>query len=572
MKSLLRITFLALKKIRLASLTVTFTLVQCCLKLWLPMLMARIVNTGVLEKNYSYACRTGWLMITVCFGAGASGYAAGLCCAAMIQSTALELREKAYRSLIDMTIEQADHFGIGSLITRLTSDIDSCAMFIYAVILFAFEPALMVSGGCLMMWRITPGFGLIITGVGLLQLILIVFFIRSSAPAFLKIRKMMDKLNGRLGEIFRLFRLIKASNSETASEEDFEETSRSLFEAQIDARMRMALFDPFIMLFINLGVGAVLLLAGGEVSRGTMQIGLVMSGISYTEQILMSMASGGRIVKAAAEARPCAERLCEVLDTKPGMNLKDTVSYPGGFKELVLDHVSCHYPSGPDILKEINFKISSGEFVAVIGRTGSGKSTLAGLCARLFDPSSGKVWLDGRDIREWNPEDVHRAVGLTEKHNAILEGSVLDNIIFGREGISMEDALHSAYEAELSEYLDKAGGGIYGSAMHLSGGERQRLSMARILAGRPGLLIIDDGTSSMDFPTEGRLISTLRENHPSMAVLLLTNRMASAARADRILILEGGGIAAEGTDSSLFRNNEWYRTMWASQGGRETCF
>jgi len=223
------------------------------------------------------------------------------------------------------------------------------------------------------------------------------------------------------------------------------------------------------------------------------------------------------------------------------------------------------------VFDDLNMTLHAGETVALVGPIGCGKTTLASLCNRLFDATDGRILLNGRDIRSWRIADVRSAVALVEKQTAVLEDTLQDNIVFGREGIGRKDVQLAVDTAQLEGLVAKKPQGLdtplYSMGKSLSGGERQRLTIARALAGAPGLLVLDDSTSALDYVTEARFLAALRESYPQMAVLLITNRLASALKADRILVLNEGRIEADGKEDELRESCAIFRDMCEIQEG-----
>ena len=314
MNELLRMMRQALRQRALAALATAMTIAQCVLTLWLPMLMADIVNNGVLQGSMAHVRSVSGRMLLVCVLMGACGYAANQLCAVLGQRFALELRLEAYDRVERLSVAQATRLGLGSLITRLTVDVDSCASLAPAVLMMVIEPVLMMVGGIAAMWSIAPSFGLVFVGFVIVQLVVMALFIRGTAPLFLKVRDIMDAMNNRLQNLLMNFRLIKASNTQAEGEAAFGEANQALYETAFAARKLVALFNPIIMLIMNLAVAGVLYLSGVRVRTGALNVGLVLSAISYTEQVLLSMMTGGRIFKLIAETKPSAVRVCEVLD------------------------------------------------------------------------------------------------------------------------------------------------------------------------------------------------------------------------------------------------------------------
>lgn len=541
---------------------------QCALKLWLPKMMEDTVNRGVLRGSLEYVRANGLKMLAVCVALGVCGYVTNLLCAVIGQRFALGLRNETYRHISGLTVRQASQLGCGTLITSLTTDIDVCAALVSAMILLVVEPLLLTVGGIAMMWRITPAFGMMFAGFVALQLVAMALFIRRTAPGFARVRAAIDAMNGRLQYALSNFTLTKASNTQAVEQEGFDRRNDALFTASYGVQKLVAFFNPLIMLLMNMAVACVLWMSGRRMASGSINVGMVLSAITYSEQVLLSVMAVGLMYRRITEAQPSAGRIARILALEPDM-ADGSARLEGPFRELAFEDVAFAYGEGGNVLEGLSFTVRAGEMLAVIGPIGSGKSTLAGLCARLFDATGGRVLLNGRPIGEWRSEDVLGAVALVEKHTQVLEGTVAENVCFGREGVGRDEAARAAEAAQLGDYLAGRPGGLdaplASMGKSLSGGERQRLAIARALAGRPGLLVLDDATSALDYGTEFTLFEAVRREYPDMALLLITNRLSSALRADRILVLNGGRVEAEGTDGTLRRDSPLYRRICAVQ-------
>lgn len=546
---------------------------QCALKLWLPRMMEDTVNRGVLAGSLDYVRVNGLQMLGVCVVLGICGYVTNLLCAVISQRFALQLRIETYQNVTGLSTHQVTQLGCGTLITSLTSDIDQCASLIGAIILLVVEPLLLMVGGVGMMWRIAPTFGLMFIGFVAVQLIAMVLFIRRTAPGFSRVRDAMDAMNSRLQLALSNFSLAKMSNTQTVELTGFDRKNEAFFDAAYSVQKLVAIFSPVIMLLMNMAVACVLWMSGHRMSTGTINVGMVLSAITYSEQVLLSVMTGGLMYRKITEAQPSARRVRRILSIRPDM--ADGEAHLGSpFRDLSFQEVKFAYADDDNVLDGVNYTIIAGEFLAVIGSIGSGKTTLADLSARLFDATDGQVILNGRPIAEWRMADVLKAVALVEKQSDVLEGTVEENVRFGREGIERDEVLRALDVAQMKDYIEDKPAGLETQLASLgksmSGGERQRLTIARALAGRPGLLILDDATSALDYETERMLFNAVRRNYPNMAVLLITNRLFSAMQADRILVLNEGRVEAEGTDEVLRNESPLYRRICAVQDIRMT--
>lgn len=564
MKALLRILRRLLQQPGIILAAFMLTVGQCILKLRLPALMADMINSGVMHGDTGYILAIGRNMAVVCVFMAVCDYGGRLLCIRSGQRLALKLRTEAYSRLMAQTVDRIQGLGSASLITRLTVDAEICAGLPQALVLLLAEPLLMVVGGILMMWRIAPVLGMVFAIFVALQLALLTLFIRMTVPGFFGIRAATDILNGRLQQVFSGFRLMKLSGTEQEERECFGEGNHLLFSKTLDVQRKIALFNPLMMLLMNLALACILYQSGIQITIGRIGLGDLLAAISYGEQALLSVVAGGRLYQILMEAQPSAGRLFEILDLESDPE-ESAGPLNEGFREIEFRDVHLRYPDGTVALTGLSFHICSGETLAVIGPIGSGKSSLAGLCAKLRVPDEGDVLLNGKNITSLRGTDVRRVIALVEKQTAVLQGSLRENIIFGREGITEEDIRCALRAAQLEDYAESRQGGLDGfipaGGKGLSGGERQRLTIARALAGRPGLLLLDDSTSCLDYQTERNLLKAVRTVFPHIAILQISNRIVCAEEADRILVLESGRIAAEGTDKVLRKKSPLYRRM-----------
>lgn len=555
------------------AVAILLTAGQCALKLWLPRMMEDTVNNGVLAGSLAYVKANGLRMLGICAALGVLGYGANLLCAVIGQRFALRLRNETYQSITALSVRQVSGLGCGTLITTLTSDIDQCASLISAIILLVVEPLLLMIGGIGMMWRIAPAFGLMFIAFVAVQLLAMALFIRHTAPGFARVRAAVDAMNNRLQLALSNFPLAKMSNTQAVEQAGFDQRNDALFDTSYRVQRLVAVFNPVIMLLMNMAVAGVLWLSGHRLAAGDINVGMVLSAITYSEQVLLSNMAGGLMYRKVTEAQPSARRVRRVLSIRPDL-AEGQARLDASFQTLSFKNVSFAYAEGGKVLDGVDFTVRAGEMLAVIGPIGSGKTTLADLCARLYDATGGQVLLNDRPIGDWRMEDVLGAVALVERQTDVLEGTVEDNVRFGREGIAREEVLRALEAAQLKDYLaDKPAGldtPLASMGKSLSGGERQRLTIARALAGQPGLLVLDDATSALDYETERALFDAVRVAYPDMAMLVVTNRLFSAMQADRILVLNKGRVEAEGTDEKLRAESTLYRRICAVQDRRMT--
>ena len=540
------------------------TVLQCAAHLMMPSLMAEVVDRGVLGGNLQVISHVGRRMAAVCLVLVATGYISHLACVVASERFAHQLRMQLYTKIHRMTVSEAGEYGADSLVTRLTDDVRVCAGFAGVLLQTLITPLILAAGGTWIIWRIEPMVGLIFAGFVLFQLALMLLFIFSTYPVFQKLRLLTDRFNRKLQDVLARLDLVRLDNMQKTESERFDALSGEWISAAMTARKLLAFFQPAAMLAVDLCVGAMLFYMGG--SAHPMQAGHILEILSYTQQILLSIVVSGRMFQFLAQARPSAERISAVLTHECAMHDGGSdVAAP--FSGLEAEHVSFARAHSQPVIRKLSLCVKPGSFTVVTGPVGCGKSTLAALLARLSDPTEGAVRLNGRSLGDYRLEDLRRHVVLVEKNPAVFAGSFRDNLVFGREGITEEEIWKALESAQCKALVDSFPEKLETEAAYarrmLSGGENQRIAIARALAGRPDLLVLDDCTSSLDLLTEAELLGQIRKNYPAMAVVLFTQRAFTAASADQVVYMEQGEILRSGSFEEIKRGCPGFARMLA---------
>lgn len=554
------------------AIAVVLTAVQCALELYLPWLMADIINHGVLGGNQDVITKQGRWMLIACVVMGFVGYGTSISCAYISQRFALTLRKDLYRHISLLSMEQIDSLQTGSLITRITADIAICASLVNVFIMLFIEPLLLTGGGIYMMWGISRDFGVVFSIFVVFQLALMVGFIILTAPKFIKVQTLTDGINGSLQTTFSNFRMIKGFTTEDRENKSFSEKNDTLFKTAFDVQKLLAVFNPAVMLLMNSAVAYILYTAGVKVSIGNLSVGEVVAAITYSEQILLSIMVGGQMLRTVSESIPSAGRICQVLQMESKMP-QGGAQLEGKVRQLRCKQVGFAYEESGPVIENCDFTIGESEYIAMIGRIGAGKSTLSSLMGRFYDVTSGTVEMNGIDAKTLDPESIRRHVAVVDRQAAVFEGTFTDNIAFGRDYVTQQDVELAAKTAQCESFIKRQPEGfdtVLVSLGHsISGGEKQRLVIARALAGKPDILILDDSTSAMDYHTEAQLLEAIRKNYPEMALMLVTHRLPSAKSADKIAVFGEKRVLDVGTDEELHRRCPAYRTMMSGQSGEE---
>lgn len=420
--------------------------------------------------------------------------------------------------------------------------------------------------------RISPMLTLILAvAVPLLSLILY-GLIRLSFPLFQKMQVKLDGVNTVLQENLSGIRVVKAFVRANHEQKRFNTANKDYTEIAIKAVRLMSLNMPLMMLVLNASIVAVLWFGGVQSWNGGLPVGQLIAFINYITQLLMSMLMLSNMLTFFSRAKVSADRENEVFSTiseiKEVANAKKDAIHNG---RIVFDNVSFAYdPSDENlVLDDINFTAEPGETVAILGATGTGKSSLVSLIPRFYEVSSGSITIDGSDTRMIALEDLRSRIGFVMQQAILFSGTIRDNIRYGRPDATDEEVEEAAIAAEAHSFILELPQGydteLGQRGINLSGGQKQRLSIARALLIQPTILIMDDSTSALDAATESRIRQMLKTRLRSSTNILIAQRVTSVIDADRILVLENGRIAVQGTHDGLMNSSEIYRDIWRSQ-------
>ncbi|WP_340012622.1 ABC transporter ATP-binding protein [Paenibacillus sp. FSL H7-0690] len=546
-------------------------LVEVTMDLLQPTLMASIVDKGVMTKDLSHIFSTGLIMLGVAFIGLIGGVGCTIFSSIASQNFGNDLRISLFEHIQKFSNKNLDQLKTGSLITRLTNDVVQLQTFVQMILRSIRSPLLLV-GSLVMAIRISPMLTLILAvAVPLLSLILY-GLIRLSFPLFQKMQVKLDGVNTVLQENLSGIRVVKAFVRANHEQKRFNTANKDYTEIAIKAVRLMSLNMPLMMLVLNASIVAVLWFGGVQSWNGGLPVGQLIAFINYITQLLMSMLMLSNMLTFFSRAKVSADRENEVFSTiseiKEVANAKKDAIHNG---RIVFDNVSFAYdPSDENlVLDDINFTAEPGETVAILGATGTGKSSLVSLIPRFYEVSSGSITIDGSDTRMIALEDLRSRIGFVMQQAILFSGTIRDNIRYGRPDATDEEVKEAAIAAEAHNFILELPQGydteLGQRGINLSGGQKQRLSIARALLIQPTILIMDDSTSALDAATESRIRQMLKTRLRSSTNILIAQRVTSVIDADRILVLENGRIAVQGTHDGLMNSSEIYRDIWRSQ-------
>lgn len=541
-----------------------------------PTLMARIVDEGIMEGDMAAVLTAGLQMFAYALVGMASGILLSYHAAKASINTGADIREELFRKIQTFSYGNLDKLETGGLITRLTSDIGQIERVILLSMRIVIRAPLKVIGSLVMAIIIGRELSLILVVISPLIVITIALLIHLAHPYFVKVQGKMDRLNGRLQENLSGIRLVKAFLRESYEKEKFGVANDELVDSNIRANRIMVWMQPLMHIFMNAGVVAALWWGGALVKGGELPVGKMMAFINYLSQMLFMLILMSNVIIQISRARVSIDRVREVLDEEPMVPREDTPAAqdnpPADLKGVLrFENVSFRYPGekSDDVLTNLNFSLGSGETLAVLGATGSGKTSLVNLIPRFYDISSGRITLDGRDIRDIPLKTLRGRIAVVPQTSLLFSGTVKRNILFGVDGGTDDQCAAAARDASIDGFIgslpESYETDVNQRGVNFSGGQKQRISLARALVREPDILIMDDSTSAVDLKTESRIQEALENRSPKSTCLIVAQRISSVRKADKILILEEGRIAAQGTHEELWKNCELYREICLSQ-------
>ncbi len=554
-----------------------FMIAEVLVDLALPTIMSTIVNGSIyaetVEEGLAVVGANGLKMMLLVILGGLTGLGAAGFASAASQSFGNDLRRDTFSHVMSLSPEQTDKFTVGSLVTRMTNDVTMMQQFVAQALRIFFRSPIMFVGGIVMAVSLNSKFATVILISLPIQLIVVWAVMRRARPLFEQMQQKLDGVNAVVQENVTGARVVKAYVREDHEVGRFRRANDGLFSVSLRVQTILAFMGPVMMIVMNLAVIAVILLGGYEIERGIIEVGDIMAVIQYITQILHSVMMFSMMFQTISRAQASAKRINEVLDCEPV--IRDG-TYNGTGKEEKKGHVefrsvSFRYPDAADapVLHDITVDIRSGENVAILGATGSGKSSLVQMIPRYYDPVEGEILLDGVNVKDYTLNALRGKIAYVLQKSELFSGTIAENLRWGNGNATDEELREAASIAQASEFIENFNEGydtmIAEKGASLSGGQKQRLSIARALLKKPDVLIFDDSMSALDLATAARLQKALREKLGSLTVITIAQRVASVMSADRILVLDGGTIAAEGNHETLLETSPVYRDIYESQ-------
>lgn len=574
-----------LKKYRReAVLAPLFKLVEALLELIVPLIMARIIDRGIAVGDRGYVLQQSALLLLL----GAAGLGFSITAQYFAAKAAMrlggELRHRLFTKVQELSFSQLDLFGADTLITRMTSDVNQVQSGVNMVLRLFLRSPFIVFGAMIMAFTI-DGPSALIFAVAIPVIGAVVFWILlTTLPLYKKVQGRLDQIMTSTRENLTGVRVIRAFRQEENEKRRYAERNAALFAEQIRVGRISGLMNPLTYVLINLAIVALIQTDAVRVNAGILATGQVVALLNYMSQILVELIKLANLIIQVTRAMACSDRVAAVLEVQCDMQdgSEDTAQVFAGEaadangrkKAVEFRDVSLRYDAeSGEALSHISFTAYAGDTIGIIGGTGSGKSSLVNLIPRFYDVTAGEVAVFGEDVRKLTLESLRAAVGMVLQKAELFQGSIADNLRWGKEDADSAAFWEALTVAQAKEYVETKPGQLdfhlEQNARNLSGGQKQRLTIARALMKKPEILILDDSASALDFATDAALRTAIRESAKDITCFIVSQRAASVQYADRILVLDNGQLVGSGTHEELLRDNRVYQEIYYSQFPKE---
>lgn len=550
-----------------------FKLIEAILELFIPIVMAKIIDVGVANRDINYVLKMGGLLILL----GAIGLGFALVCqyyaSIASQGAGTSIRSELYKHINNLSHTEIDKIGTPTLMTRLINDINQIQTGIAMLIRLGTRSPFVIIGSTIMAFMLDFKLAIIFLITTPLIALVIYLVMSKSLPLYKVIQGKLDNLSLITRENLEGVRVIKAFSKEETEKERFKNATTSLTETNIKVGKISALLNPITYIIMNLSVIAILWFGGIRVNIGSLTQGEVIAFVNYITQILLSLIVFSQLIVILTKGATSANRVLEILNIESSIKDKENTTFnKGNLSSPLIEfkNVSFSYEDSNEYsLKDINLIINKNETIGIIGGTGSGKSTLINLIPRFYDATNGQILIKGISTKDYKLKVLRKLIGIVPQKAVLFKGSILDNLKWGNEDANVNDIKEALEISQASTFVnflkDKYNSEVLQGGKNFSGGQKQRLTIARALISKPEILILDDSSSALDFATDAALRKALKEKTKNMTVLIVSQRASSIKDANKIVVLDNGEIAGIGTHDYLLNNCEVYNEIYSSQ-------
>ena len=566
-----------------------FKMLEATFELFVPLVMAAVIDRGIDSGNVSYVLRMGGVLVLLGVVGLACSITAQYFSAKAAVGVSTKLKHALFAHIQGLSYTEIDTLGTATMITRMTSDVNQVQSGVNMVLRLFLRSPFIVFGAMVMAFTIDVKAAFIFV-VTIPALSVVVFGIMMwTMPLFKKVQAGLDSVLGATRENLTGARVIRAFNKEQEEIEAFERKNSALAHMQLFVGKISALTNPVTYIIINVATIVLLYTGAVRVDEGTITQGQVVALVNYMSQILIELVKLANLIITITKALACANRIQSVFEIESSMTWEQKVcaagseghgtgeaAGPGGRTgqnaedEVVFDHVCLAYAgAGAESLSGIDFHVKKGQTVGIIGGTGSGKTSLVNMIPRFYDATKGHVRIKGKDVREYGMEELREMIGIVPQKAVLFQGTIRENMQWGKNDATDAEIWQAIETAQAKEFVEQKDGkleaAVAQSGRNLSGGQRQRLTIARALVGKPEILILDDSASALDYATDAALRQAIRNMEGDMTVFIVSQRASSIQHADQIIVLDDGEMADIGTHDELLKRCEVYQEIYYSQ-------
>ncbi len=561
-----------LKPYRIAlTAVIVLAFAQVMANLYLPTLLGDIVDTGIIKGDTGYIWRTGGVMLLVAIGGTIAAVVGIFISSQVATGFGKIIRAKIFTHVSKFSLHEFDLLGSSSLITRTTNDTTQVQQVMILILNIMITAPITLVAGVILAINQDAGLSWIFVVIIPILVGAIVLLMSKAIPLFGVMQVKLDKLNLILDEGLTGVRVVRAFDRQRYEEQRFDTANQDLTDVTIRVNQMIASLMPIMMLVLNVSSVAILWFGAIRINNGDMQVGALFAFLQYAMQILFALLMVSMMFVMLPRAQASATRINEVLAVNPEIkdaekvqNAQEAKGYVE-FEDVTFSYVGAEEPA----LSHISFSAAPGEVTAIIGGTGAGKSSIVNLIPRFYDVESGRVLIDGIDVRAMSQEQLRAKIGFVPQKAVLFSGTIAENIRYGKDDATFEDVQYAAEIAQASDFIanmsDSFDSVIAQGGINVSGGQKQRLSIARALVRKPEIYVFDDSFSALDFKTDARLRAALKNETREATVFIVAQRVGTVMDADRIIVLEEGRIVGMGTHKTLMETSAVYREIVSSQ-------
>ncbi len=556
-----------------------FKLLEVVFDLMVPLVVAQIIDVGVAKNDHGYIVEMFFVLLLMAAVGLLCSFTAQFFAAKASVGFATSVRQAMFDHIQGLSFTELDTLGTDTLITRLTDDVNQVQNGINMGLRLLLRSPFVVIGAMVMAFTINVRCALIFVVTVPILFVVVFSIMLISIPLFKKVQAGLDRVTGLTRENLTGVRVIRAFCREGQSVEEFEEGNRELTRLNEFVGRISALLNPVTYVLINGATVILIARAGLQVNMGNLQQGQVVALYNYMAQIIVELIKLASLIITLNKSMACADRVAGILDVKSSMEYKDVdakhianVENDKADDNMAVEfsHVTFTYEgAGASSLSDISFQAKKGQTIGIIGGTGSGKSTLVSLIPRFYDPQEGTVKVNGVNAKDYPQGELCREIGVVQQRQVLFKGSIRENLKWGNDQASDEELWNAITIAQAKDVVESKPGKldfeVEQNGRNLSGGQKQRLTIARALVGNPEILILDDSLSALDFATDAALRKALGGLEGNVTTFLVSQRISGIRQADKILVMDDGELAGQGTHEELMETCETYQEIYYSQ-------